>query len=160
MLRDSLWSHLCKPSHHKVHTVHQVQSTISHYCWWFRKPARTLGCIKHLVNNGINYQPTSTGEFTGFLNHQLSMTFPDPIRANPFHLLSPSAPCGRFFFIKLKSAGFLWQEMLPWCTTKQKIRMILPTNASFHISIHFFVGCEHTTCRKHRFKKLHNLLRA
>ena len=26
-------------------------------------------CIPNLVNNGINYQP-STGEFTGFLNHQ------------------------------------------------------------------------------------------
>ena len=24
--------------------------------WWFRNPANHLGCIKNLVNNGINYQ--------------------------------------------------------------------------------------------------------
>ena len=39
-------------------------------CWWFRNPkANHLECIEPVVNNGITYQPTSTGEFTGFLNH-------------------------------------------------------------------------------------------
>ena len=26
-------------------------------CWWFRDPAKHLGCIEKCVNNGINYQP-------------------------------------------------------------------------------------------------------
>ena len=29
-----------------------------------------MGCFWNLVNNGTNYQPPSTGEFTGCLNHQ------------------------------------------------------------------------------------------
>ena len=34
-------------------------------------PNNHLRCLKNkTVNNGINYIPTSTGEFTGFLNHQ------------------------------------------------------------------------------------------
>ena len=37
--------------------------------WWFRNPkANHLG-YKKTLNNGINHQPTSTGEFAGFLNH-------------------------------------------------------------------------------------------
>ncbi len=27
------------------------------HCWWFRNPAKDLGCIKPVVNNGKNYQP-------------------------------------------------------------------------------------------------------
>ena len=38
------------------------------YCWWFRNPVNHLGCIKTLWINGIF--AISTGEFTGFLNHQ------------------------------------------------------------------------------------------
>ena len=46
------------------------------YCWWFRNPKQPLfGCIKPVANTGINYQTPSTGEFTGFLNHQ---QFGDP----------------------------------------------------------------------------------
>ena len=31
---------------------------IESYCWWFRYSAKHLGCIKPIVNNGINYVST------------------------------------------------------------------------------------------------------
>ena len=40
------------------------------YCWWFRNPKTTTWVGAKNLEKSWDQLPTSTGEFTGFLNHQ------------------------------------------------------------------------------------------